>query len=217
MKLYSYFRSSAAYRVRIGLNLKGLDYDYIPVNLLHSEQKNEEYMALNPQGLVPAMELSDGQIIAQSVALLEWLEEAHPEPALLPSDLLERARVRSVVNSIACDVHPLCNLSVTNHLRGEYQADDEGVFRWYTTWMHRSFTAIEQELASNDSTYSFSDRPCMADLFLVPQIYNARRFDIPLENFPHITRVVDNCNALPAFADAAPEVQPDSRMKKEKS
>jgi maleylacetoacetate isomerase len=212
MKLYSYFRSSAAYRVRIALNLKGLDYDYLPVNLLKQEQKGDAYLARNPQGLVPALELPGGEILAQSVAILEWLEESHPQPPLLPQDPLARARVRAMVGTIACDIHPLCNVSVIGYLKEQYGASQEAVIHWFTTWMHRGFSACEQVLAANDSRYSFGDQPCMADLFLVPQVYNARRFDIPLQDFPHLLRVVDACNALPAFADAAPEQQPDSTL-----
>lgn len=212
MKLYSYFRSSAAYRVRIALNLKGLDYDYLPVNLLQGEQRSDAYLALNPQGLVPAMELADGEIVAQSMALLEWLEEAHPKPALLPDNPLQRAKVRSMAGSIACDVHPLCNLAVANHLRNHYGAGDGDIISWYTTWMHRSFTGIEQTLAANNSHFSFGQQPCMADVVLVPQAYNARRFGIPLESFPHLCRVVDNCAEVAAFARAAPQHQPDSTM-----
>lgn len=217
MKLYSYFRSSAAFRVRIALNIKGLEYNYLPVNLLHSEQKSDQYISLNPQGLVPAIELPGGDLIAQSGAILEWLEETHPSPPLLPADPLERAQVRSVVNAITCDMHPLCIPAVTGYLKAQHRAGTEDITNWYTTWMHRGFTAIEQVLANNDSRYSFGDQPCMADLVLVPQIYNARRFNIPLENFPHITRVVDNCNALPAFAAAAPAAQPDSTINTRKS
>lgn len=212
MKLYSYFRSSAAYRLRIALNLKGLEYDYVSVNLLKAEQQSEDYLALNPQGLVPAMELFGGVTLGQSVALLEWLEETHPEPALLPSEPLEKARVRSAVNSITCDIHPICNLSVTNYLKEHFHADQDDVIAWYVHWMHRGFVALEQVLEQNGSQYCFGAQPGMADLCLVPQIFNARRFDIPMGQFPNITRVVDNCNALPAFADAAPEQQPDSTL-----
>jgi maleylacetoacetate isomerase len=212
MKLYSYYRSSAAYRVRIALNIKGLEFEYLPVNLLLGEQKGEEYLALNPQGLVPALELPGGQVIAQSGAILEWLEETRPAPPLMPADPLERARVRSVVNAITCDIHPLCNMAVVNHLKSRRGADDADIGDWFTTWMHRGFAAIEQVLALNNSQYSFGQEPCMADLILVPQVYNARRFNIALEDFPHIVRVVDNCNALPAFAKAAPESQPDAAV-----
>ena len=212
MKLYSYFRSSAAFRVRIALNLKGLSSEYLPVNLLQQEQKSKNYLDKNPQGLVPALALDSGEVLAQSVAIIEWLEETHPQPPLLPAEPLQRARVRSMINSICCDVHPLCNMSVTNYLQEHHQADQQAIIDWYTTWMHRGFTAIEQQLAANNSTYSFSETPCMADLFLVPQVYNARRFAIDLEPFPHLQRVVDNCRQLPAFAEAAPENQTDSTL-----
>ena len=130
MLLYSYFRSSAAYRVRIGLNIKGLDYNYLPVNLLNKEQKGNDYLASNPQGLVPALQLDNGEVLAQSVAILEWLEDDYPQPALLPDDPLQRARVRSMLNSICCDVHPLCNMSVTNYLQEHHQAIKADVIRW---------------------------------------------------------------------------------------
>ena len=210
MKLYSYFRSSAAWRLRIALNLKGLEYDYMPVNLLRAEQKNADYLSLNPQGLVPAMELPGGVTLGQSIALLEWLEEAHPEPPLLPKGPIDKARVRSVVNSICCDIHPICNVAVSNYLKQHFSADRKALIEWYTAWMHRGFGAIEQVLSDNNSRYCFGDEPGFADLCLVPQVYNARRFDIPLENFPHIGRVVANCNRLAAFTDAAPERQTDS-------
>ena len=212
MKLYSYFRSSAAYRLRIALNLKGIEYDYLPVNLLQKEQKAADYLARNPQGLVPAMELPGGDVLGQSVALLEWLEETYPEPALLPVDALERARVRSVVNSITCDVHPLCNIAVLDYLKAQHNATGEDITHWFTTWMHRGFGAIETVLAANGTTFAFGDTPGMADVVLVPQVYNARRFDIPLGDFPNLVRVVDHCNTLPDFIAAAPEQQPDSTL-----
>ena len=212
MKLYSYFRSSAAYRLRIALNLKGLDYDYVAVNLLETEQKSEAYLALNPQGLVPAMELTDGVTLGQSIALLEWLDESHPEPPLLPSETLARARVRSVVGSIACDTHPICNLAVTNYLKAHFGAEQPDIIAWYTTWMHRGFSAIETVLAANGTRCCFGAQPGMADVCLVPQVYNARRFDIDLAPFTNIQRVADHCNTLSAFIEAAPENQPDSTL-----
>ena len=212
MKLYSYFRSSAAFRVRIALNLKGLEFDYLPINLVQQEHKSQTYMAENPQGLVPALELDNNEVLAQSVAIVEWLEETQPEPALLPRDALARARVRSMVNSICCDVHPLCNVSVTNYLKDQYSAGQPETLHWYTTWMHRGFNAIEQVLAANNTVYSFGDSPCMADVFLAPQLYNARRFGISLEQFPHLVRVVDHCMKLEAFSNAAPEAQPDFNL-----
>ncbi len=210
MKLYSYYRSSAAYRVRIALNLKGLPYDYVAVNLLHSEQKSEEYKARNPQGLLPALELEGGEVLAQSVAILEWLEESVPEPALLPSDPLPRARVRSLVNNIVCDIHPLNNLSIMNYLRKELGASDEGVHRWYCNWVDRGFSAIEQNLADNMGDCCFGDQPTLADVCLIPQVYNAYRFKVPMESYPNIRQVVQHCNSLEAFANATPEAQPDA-------
>jgi maleylacetoacetate isomerase len=210
VKLYSYHRSSAAYRVRIALNLKGLAYQYAPVNLLQQEQKSDAYLQRNPQGLLPALETDDGHILAQSVAILEWLEDIHPEPALLPTDPLKRAQVRSLVNSIACDVHPLNNLSILNYLRDELEADKQKVSQWYTTWVHRGFDAIEQSLAAANEPFCLGKTPSMADVCLVPQVYNAKRFKVPLENHPNILRVCDHCNTLEAFTTAAPEAQPDA-------
>ena len=214
MKLYSYFRSSAAYRVRIGLNIKGVAYDYLPVNLLEGEHKETAFLDKNPQGLVPAMELPNGAVLGQSIALLEWLDETCPAPPLLPGDAFERARVRSLVNSISCDIHPICNLSVTNYLKTRFDAGRDDVIDWYTTWMHRGFSAIEQILALNESTFSFGDTPSLADVVLVPQVYHARRFKVDLDAFPTITRIVDTCNELPAFTEAAPESQPDTPTQK---
>ena len=210
MKLYSYYRSSAAYRVRIALNLKGLSYDYLPVNLLQGEQKAAAYMARNPQGLVPALELDGGELLAQSVAILEWLEESHPQPALLPVDLLQRARVRSLVNNITCDIHPLNNLSVMNYLRQNLGADDAAIHQWYCAWVDRGFSAIERNLAETMGDCCFGDQPTLADVCLVPQVYNANRFKVPMGGYPHIRRIADHCNSLDAFARAAPEVQPDA-------
>jgi maleylacetoacetate isomerase len=210
MKLYSYHRSSAAYRVRIALNLKNLCWDYVPVNLLQSEQRGADYLALNPQGLVPTLQTDSGELLAQSVAILEWLEETHPQPALLPADPLLRARVRAVVNSIACDVHPLNNISVLNYLRKEIHATEEQVQRWYGNWVERGFRAIENVLAEQQRPFCFGDQPGLADVCLVPQVYNANRFEVPMAAYPNICRVARQCNALEAFAAAAPERQPDA-------
>lgn len=210
MKLYSYFRSTAAYRVRIALNFKGLPYDYVPVNLLAGEQKSPDYLARNPQGLVPALEVDGGELLSQSVAILEWLEETHPSPALLPEDPLERARVRSVVNSIACDIHPLNNVSVLNYLRDQLGADEKQVYLWYRTWVQRGFDAIEQILAANDCRCCFGDQPTLADVCLLPQVFNARRFRIPMKGYRHILRVADHCGSLQAFTRAHPNAQPDA-------
>ena len=210
MKLYSYYRSSAAYRVRIALNLKGLTYDYLPVNLLEKEQKSETYMAMNPQGLVPAIATENGDILAQSVAVLEWLEETYPTPPLLPSDALQRARVRSLVNNIACDIHPILNMAVTNYLQRQLAADEGQVFEWYCTWIDRGFHAVEQTLANRSGAFCFGDEATLADCLLVPQVYNAHRFEIPMDAYPNISRVADHCNTLEPFQAAHPSRQPDT-------
>jgi maleylacetoacetate isomerase len=212
MKLYSYFRSSCSYRLRIALNLKGLEYEYLPVNLLKHEQRSPQYLEVNPLGLVPALEVGPGEFLGQSVALLEWLEEEYPQTPLLPAEPLARARVRSAVNVIACDIQPLCNLGVTGVLQAELKAAEADIKRWYITWMHRGFIAFEQQLSAG-KPFCFGDTPGMADVFLVPQVYNAHRMGVPLDQFPHITRTAQHCSTLPAFADAAPELQPDSTIK----
>ena len=210
MKLYSYHRSSAAYRVRIALNLKGLEYDYVPVNLLQGEQQGDAYLARNPLGLVPALESDDGDLLTQSVAILEWLEETCPEPALLPVDPVQRARVRALANTIACDIPPLNHLSVLKHLRSDLQATEGQVNRWYCTWVRRGFDAIEQVLSSSVGDFCFGPAPTLADVCLVPQVFNADRFEVPMGAYPNIRRISDHCSTLDAFARAAPGVQPDA-------
>jgi maleylacetoacetate isomerase len=211
VKLYSYFRSSAAYRVRIALNLKNLPYETVPIDLLHSEQQSADYRSRNPQGLVPALENDNGQILAQSVAIMEWLEECYPEPPLLPEDLWQRALVRSMVNNIACDIHPLLNLSILNYLKGPLEADPEQVGAWYNAWIRRGFEAIESVLEQQGGCFCFGDVPTLADCCLVPQVFNARRFKIGLEDFPEICRIADHCTGLEPFAAAHPARQPDYR------
>ncbi len=213
MQLLSYYRSSAAYRVRIALNLKGLSYDYLPVNLLDSEQKSQEYMGMNPQGLVPAIVTDDGDVIAQSVAIMEWLEESHPTPALLPQDALKRAQVRSLVSNISCDVHPILNMAITNYLKSQLDADEAQVFEWYCTWIDRGFHAVERTLAKHSQAFCFGNQPTLADCVLVPQVYNADRFEIPMDSYPAIRRVADHCNSLDAFQAAHPSRQPDTPPK----
>ena len=210
MKLYSYFRSSAAYRVRIGLNLKRLAYDYVPVNLLRAEQKSAGYLSRNPQGLVPALETDDGALIAQSMAILEWLEETHPTPALLPKNPVQRARVRSMALNIACDIHPLNNIAILNYLKRELAADDAQVSAWYGVWVRRGFDAVEKTLAETAGDFCFGDTPTLADCCLIPQVFNADRFEVPTSDYPHIRRIHDHCLTLDAFADAAPARQPDA-------
>ena len=210
MRLYSYYRSSAAYRVRIALELKGLSYDYIAVNLVRAQQKSGDYLARNPQGLVPALETEEGVLIAQSVAIMEWLEEAHPEPALLPSDPLQRAAVRSTVNSIACDIHPLNNISVLNYLQNPLGTSPEQVQVWYGKWVDRGFEALEASLKKNSGLCCYGDLPGMADACLIPQVYNALRFDVQMREYANIMKVWEHCNTLDAFARAHPDAQPDA-------
>ncbi len=207
LRLYSYWRSSAAYRVRIALNLKGLDYEIVPVSLAPgvSEHRGAAYREKNPQMLVPYLE--DGDLgIAQSMAILEYLEEAYPGVPLLPQSEPARSRVRAFCNLIACDIHPLNNLRVMNYIRTEFGADPTG--DWYTHWIHEGFEAAEA-LAS-DGPYVFGNAVTLADAFLVPQVYNARRFDVPLDAFPKLTAIVETCNERTAFQDAAPEAQSDA-------
>lgn len=210
MKLHGYFRSSAAYRVRIALNLKGIPYEHAGVNLLNAEQLSENYQALNPQGLLPALELDDGTVIAQSPAILEWLEEQYPQTPLLPENALERAQVRAFAAHIGCDIHPLNNLRVLKYLRGELSASDDSVNAWYGEWVTRGFAALEKNLQNSAGDYCFGDSPTLADVYLVPQMFNARRFKVALDNYPTLTRICDRCDTLQAFIDAQPGHQPDS-------
>lgn len=210
--LYGYFRSSAAYRVRIALNLKGLDYDQIPVNLVKGEQRGGEQLARNPQGLVPSLVLDDSSVVNQSLAICEYLDEVHPEPALLPVDPLARARVRALAQSVACEIHPLNNLRVLKYLVGKLGADETAKLAWYRHWIAEGFTALEATLSTDSNTGDFchGDTPTLADICLVPQVYNAERFECDLSVYPAIQRIAANCRSLPAFEKATPDVQPDA-------
>lgn len=212
MKLHGYFRSSTSYRTRIALNLKGLAWEHAGVHLVRGEDRSEAYLALNPQGLVPSLELDGDGVLTQSMAIIEYLEETHPEPPLLPADALERARVRSLSLQIACDIHPLNNLRVLKYLRSEFGQDDEGVNRWYRHWVVEEFNSLEQRLANDSATgtYCHGDSVTLADVCLVPQVYNAERFKVDMTPYPTIARIHAACQELPAFADAAPENQPDA-------
>jgi maleylpyruvate isomerase len=213
MKLYSYFRSSAAYRVRIALNLKGLDYDIVPVHLLKDggQQLSTEYRALNPTALVPTL-AEDGWAVGQSMAIVEYLEETHPEPPLLPRDPKERARVRAIAQNIACDIHPLNNLRVLKYLKRTLGVSEEAKNAWYRHWVEEGLAALETLLARSPETgrYCHGDTPTMADLCLVPQMANARRFDCSLDACPTLVRIDAACAELDAFQQAAPDRQPDS-------
>ncbi len=213
MKLYDYFRSSAAYRVRIALNLKDVTLaDRTFVHLRMGNQRAQDYLALNPQGLVPALELDDGRVLTQSLAIIEYLDETHPEPPLLPADAAGRARVRAIALGIACDIHPLNNLRVLNYLTGTLGATDAQQNGWYKYWIDVGFEALERQLERDDDTGTFchGESPTLADVCLVPQLANARRFKVDVSPYPTLTRIEAACNALPAFAQAAPSQQPDA-------
>jgi len=212
MKLHDYFRSSAAYRVRIALNLKGLTAERAFVHLRRGAQNSDDYRALNPQGLVPVLETDDGAVITQSLAIVEYLEETHPLPPLLPADANGRARVRGIALAIACDIHPLNNLRVLRYLTGTLGVSDAQKDGWYRYWCDTGLEALERRLAADAATGGFchGDAPTLADVFLVPQMANARRMAVDLAGFPTLVRIDATCQALPAFADAAPARQPDA-------
>jgi maleylacetoacetate isomerase/maleylpyruvate isomerase len=209
MKLYTYFRSSAAYRARIALNLKGVTHEAVPIDLRPGAHRLPEYLAVNPQGLVPALE-DGGAVIGQSLAIIEYLEEAYPLPPLLPRAPLDRARVRSLALAIACDIHPLNNLRVLNYLRSPLAHDDATVNAWYRHWIAEGFRALEEEAkrASGDGRHMFGAEVTLADVCLVPQMFNARRFKCDVEPFPTLRAICSHLEARPAFAQAAPDAQP---------
>ncbi|MFG5379945.1 maleylacetoacetate isomerase [Yoonia sp. R2-816] len=211
-RLHNFFRSSTSTRVRAALNLKGLGYDYIPYVLRNGETRNADYLARNPQGLVPTLQLPDGTALIQSLAIIEWLDEAFPDPPLLPPDALGRARVRGLANMIACEAHPLNNLRVLFRLRDQFGADEAAQRAWFTHWVTETFDALEAMLARDPATGRFchGDTPGLADLCLYAQVWNNRRFDMPLDTWPTIMRVFEALDTLPAFQDAAPPRQPDA-------
>jgi len=210
MKLYGYWRSGAAYRTRIGLELKGVDYEHVGVHLIRDggEHKKPGYTAINPQARVPSLVLDDGSVLVQSSAILEWLEETHPTPALLPKDPVARARIRGVSAIIGADVHPLGNVGPLNYLRKTFGADDAAVNAWVGHWITEGFKGVEALIEGKG--FAFGAAPSMADVYIVPQVFAARRFKVPLDEFPKIVRVWDTCSALEAFKRAAPESQPDA-------
>jgi len=207
--LYGYFRSSAAYRARIALAWKGVAFDTTPVHLVKGEQCAPDYLKINPQGQVPAL-LIDGLTLGQSMAILEYLEETRPEPALLPSSAAERAMVRWMTQLIVADIHPINNLRIGNYLRGTLGQGDEGVLTWMRHWMAKGFQALETLVAAHGGLYCHGDAVSFADICLVPQMYNARRFELNLADFPRLVAVDERCRALPAFESAHPDKQVDS-------
>ncbi len=210
MKLYSYFRSSAAYRVRIALNLKELPYQMAFVHLTKDggQQRKPEFVAINPQKRVPALELSSGEVLTQSLAIIAYLDEVYPEPPFLPVDALERAKVRAIAQVVACDIHPLNNLIALQYLKRTLMHEQPEIDAWYHHWVIDGFTAIETML--NPGPYACGSHVSLADVCLVPQVYNARRLKVPLDNFPKIVAVEQACLKLPAFDKARPENQPDA-------
>ncbi len=208
LKLYSSWKASAPYRVRIGLRLKGLSYDYIPVDLAGSEQHKAPYRAVNPQRLVPTLELGDAAL-TQSLAILEWLDETHPEPPLLPKSPLDRAVVRAMAEVVACDIHPINNLRVLRALDA-MGVEPEKVQTWARRWINDGFTVLEGKIAKHGQGWAFGDAPTIADCCLVPQVYNSRRFNVDLEPYPAIRAVIEHATEHPAFAAAHPNKQPDA-------
>lgn len=211
MKLYNFFRSGTSHRLRIALNLKGLPVDYVAVDLRNEQHLAPEFKALNPQGLVPA--LVDGErVMIQSPAIIEWLEERHPSPALLPTDPEQRAHVRALAAIVGCDIHPLNNRRVLEHLRHQLKADEATINAWCATWIEAGFDALEALLAADSTrgSFCFGGQPGLADVYLVPQVESARRFKVDMSRWPLIAAVDAACMQLPAFQQAAPLQQPDA-------
>jgi maleylacetoacetate isomerase len=210
MKLYGYFRSSAAFRVRIALNLKRLDFENVFIHLRRGDQRQPGFLEVNPQGLVPALE-HDGQVLIQSLPIIEYLDERHPEPPLLPGDAAGRARVRALAAIVACDIHPINNLRVLRYLQRPLGHDQAAIAAWYNHWIDSGFAASERLLAGDPRTGAFchGDAPGLADIALVPQVVNAGRYNLDLAPYPTIVRIYESCMKLDAFAAALPERQPD--------
>jgi len=204
--LYDYYRSSAAYRVRIALNLKGIAYETRPVNLLHSEQRGDEYRALNPQGLVPMLEI-DGHRLTQSLSIMVYLDQVYPELPLMPRDPVDGAHVRAMALTIACDIHPLNNLRVLKYLSNELGLPQEERDAWYIHWIREGLPALETLAKPGAGKFLFGDEPTIADVCLVPQLFNARRYNVPIDDFPTLLRAEESANKLEAFAAAHPDRQ----------
>lgn len=211
LTLYSYWRSTAAYRVRIALNLKNLDYETKAVHLVKDggEQHQAGYREVNPQGLVPSLVTKEGHVMTQSMAILEYLEESQPTPSILPEDAIRRAHCRAAAQTIVSDIHPLDNLRVLQYLKKQGWQQDR-VDTWYAHWIHEGFKALEQQTSSGKTQFMHADYPCISDICLVAQIYNANRFQVPLDDYPRLTEINERCLVLNEFANAAPEQQPDA-------
>ena len=211
MKLYTYFRSSAAFRVRIALNLKGLGYEAVFVHLAKGQHREREYVEVNPQALLPTLELDDGRRLVQSLAIMEWLEEKYPAPPLLPREPIARSRVRSLAYLVACEIHPLNNLRVLQHLKRALGQSQEQIDNWYRHWIADGLAKLEADLSRpGTAEFCHGDSPTLADCCLVPQIFNAKRYNSDLTPYPVTMRVFDNCMKLDAFDRAQPTKQPDA-------
>ena len=211
MKLYNFFRSGTSHRLRIALNLKGLAYEYVPIDLRTEQHLGAEFEAINPQKLVPAL-VDGGQVLIQSPAIIEWLEERYPTPALLPADLDDRARVRALAAIIGCDIHPVNNRRILEALRHDFGADEAAVQRWCATWITDGFDALEALLAQDTQRgdFCFGGTPTMADVYLVPQVESARRFKLDIARWPHLRAIDEACSRIEAFRKAVPAGQPDA-------
>lgn len=209
LTLHGYWRSTAAYRVRIALAVKGVDYAQVTHDLRKGAQRDASYRALNPQGLVPALETEDA-VLTQSPAILEWIDETYPDPPLLPADANGRAIVRAMAATIACDIHPVNNLRILNALRAGFGADEAAVNRWIARWIGDGFAALETQIARHGDGFAFGTTPTIADCHLVPQVYSAERFAVDLSPYPRLKAAAENARALPAFAAAHPDRQPDA-------
>lgn len=209
MRLHNFFRSSTSTRLRIALNLKGVDYDYVAYVLRQGETRTPDYLAKNPQGLVPTLEVADGKYLSQSLAIIEWLEETHPTPPLLPDDPMDRARVRAMAHMIACEVHPLNNLRVLFRLRDQFAADEDAQKLWFSHWVTETFDVIEGQLFDG-AHFCLGAVPTLADVCLYAQVWNNKRFDIDINRWPRIAGVFANLDGIESFARAAPPRQPDA-------
>ncbi len=209
MKLTTYFRSTAAYRVRIALNLKGIDHELMPLNLFEGEQKSSEFLSTNPDGLIPVLDI-DGDILTQSMAILEYLEEQYPEVSLLPSAPKDRAFIRAMAQTIVSDIHPLNNLRVLQYLVNQMGLSEQQKLAWYHHWIASGFKGLETRLASSAGKFCVGDSVSLADVCLIPQVYNAHRFDCPMQDYPTINRLNQQCLEIEAFAKSVPELQPDA-------
>lgn len=212
LRLHNFYRSSTSTRLRAALNLKGLNYEYLAYALRKGDHRNAEFLAINPAGLVPVLELGDGTVLTQSLAIIEWLDETYSEPPLLPEDPAARARVRALAYMVACEIHPLNNLRVLNRLGAQFDAGDDAVAQWFVHWVTATFDPLEAMLADSRETGRFchGDAPTLADICLYAQVWNNRRFSIPLETWPTIARIFTELEGLQAFRDAAPPNQPDA-------